>query len=48
MSSTISATKFAQCGVIGLGGLGQNLTLNIEDPLDWSALIAEVSDDAGH
>ena len=31
MSSTISATKLAQFGVIGLGVMGQNLALNIED-----------------
>ncbi len=48
MSSTISATKLAQFGVIGLGGLGQSLAFYIEDPLDWRALIAEVSDDAGN
>ena len=31
MSPTISATKLAQFGVIGLGVMGQNLALNIED-----------------
>jgi 6-phosphogluconate dehydrogenase len=31
MSSTISASKLAQFGVIGLGVMGQNLALNIED-----------------
>jgi 6-phosphogluconate dehydrogenase len=31
MSATISATKLAQFGVIGLGVMGQNLALNIED-----------------
>lgn len=31
MSSTISATKLAQFGVIGLGVMGQNLALNIND-----------------
>jgi 6-phosphogluconate dehydrogenase len=31
MSSTISATKLSQFGVIGLGVMGQNLALNIED-----------------
>ena len=31
MSSTISAKKLAQFGVIGLGVMGQNLALNIED-----------------
>jgi 6-phosphogluconate dehydrogenase len=31
MSSTVSATKLAQFGVIGLGVMGQNLALNIED-----------------
>jgi 6-phosphogluconate dehydrogenase len=31
MSATVSATKIAQFGVIGLGVMGQNLALNIED-----------------
>jgi 6-phosphogluconate dehydrogenase len=31
MSTTVSATKLAQFGVIGLGVMGQNLALNIED-----------------
>jgi 6-phosphogluconate dehydrogenase len=31
MSSPIAATKLAQFGVIGLGVMGQNLALNIED-----------------
>jgi 6-phosphogluconate dehydrogenase len=31
MASTVSATKLAQFGVIGLGVMGQNLALNIED-----------------
>jgi len=31
MPSTISATKLAQFGVIGLGVMGQNLALNLED-----------------
>jgi 6-phosphogluconate dehydrogenase len=31
MSSTITETKLAQFGVIGLGVMGQNLALNIED-----------------
>ena len=31
VSSTISATKLAQFGVIGLGVMGQNLALNMED-----------------
>jgi 6-phosphogluconate dehydrogenase len=31
MSPTFSATKLAQFGVIGLGVMGQNLALNIED-----------------
>ena len=31
MSSTVFATKLAQFGVIGLGVMGQNLALNIED-----------------
>lgn len=31
MSASISAVKFAQFGVIGLGVMGQNLALNLED-----------------
>ena len=31
MASAISVTKLAQFGVIGLGVMGQNLALNIED-----------------